>query len=229
LLFILVYHSIFLPMHHTIYFNKKRIVLSDTKDAFVDKYIKMPKIRFVKTAHDKEISDIIKAIAEDDVEGAVFLHHSVLELLEAFKSKMDVIKAGGGLVHTDNNAVLLIYRKGKWDLPKGKLDAGETEAAAALREVSEEAGLTELQLEAPLTVTYHTYYEKEKLILKESHWFLMKADEQQNLAPQAEEDIEICEWVNLNALSSYLENTHPSIIDVLHLGSNALLHKETRY
>lgn len=128
---------------------------------------------------------------------------------------MKVIEAGGGLVHTENGTVLLIYRNGKWDLPKGKLDEGEATDAAAVREVQEETGLEQLQLEAPLTVTYHTYYQDNVLILKESHWYLMKSPEQKEMVPQLEEGIEKCEWVKLDALAPYLENTHPSIIDVL--------------
>jgi 8-oxo-dGTP pyrophosphatase MutT (NUDIX family) len=55
--------------------------------------------------------------------------------------KKMIIKAGGGIVVNEQNEVLLIYRRGKWDLPKGKLDDGETIEECALREVKEETGL----------------------------------------------------------------------------------------
>jgi 8-oxo-dGTP pyrophosphatase MutT (NUDIX family) len=135
---------------------------------------------------------------------------------------MQLVAAGGGLVYTDNHTVLLIYRRGKWDLPKGKLDEGETPAVAAVREVQEETGVEHLELEEPLTVTYHTYMEKGRLVLKESHWFLMKSPEQPSLVPQQEEDIEQCIWVKRDDLQQYFQNTHPSILDVLKAGLKRL-------
>jgi 8-oxo-dGTP pyrophosphatase MutT (NUDIX family) len=153
---------------------------------------------------------------------AVFLHQPVKALLQGFKDRMTVIEAGGGLVHTGDGKVLLIFRRSKWDLPKGKVDPGETVAAAALREVTEETGLHNLQFGSPLTTTYHTYNQNGVLILKESHWFLMKSDEAQTLAPQTDEDIEKCVWVPLEELTAYFEDTHPSIIDVLQLGVQKL-------
>jgi len=51
----------------------------------------------------------------------------------------------------------MIFRRGKWDLPKGKLDKGETLEQCAVREVREETGLKKIKLQSPLMTTYHTY------------------------------------------------------------------------
>ncbi len=105
------------------------------------------------------------------------------------------VPAAGGLVRqADTDRHLFIFRRGSWDLPKGKIDPGETPLQAALREVAEETGLRELTLGEALPTTYHTYRTgKEKRILKPTYWFRMSSTETA-LTPQAEEDIEQAEW-----------------------------------
>ena len=70
------------------------------------------------------------------------------------------IIAAGGLVINENDELLMIFRRGKWDLPKGKLDKGESIADCALREVMEETGLQQVKIEKPLGITYHEYFDK---------------------------------------------------------------------
>jgi 8-oxo-dGTP pyrophosphatase MutT (NUDIX family) len=209
-------------MHYTIYFNQKPLLLTDTRIQMAEQLLQKPNTLYYHQLNNASVSAIIREIQQPNVSGGVFIHSPLDELLEAFKQQMKVVEAGGGLVHTNNATVLLIYRNGKWDLPKGKLDEGEATDAAAVREVREETGLEQLQLEEPLTITYHTYYQDKVLILKESHWYLMKSPEQKEMVPQLEEGIEKCEWVKPDALAPYLENTHPSIIDVLQCGIKKL-------
>jgi 8-oxo-dGTP pyrophosphatase MutT (NUDIX family) len=109
-----------------------------------------------------------------------------------------------------------MFRRGKWDLPKGKLDPGETLEQCAVREVGEETGLQEVKLNAPLVVTYHTYDENGKHILKESHWYTMSVSDGQSIVPQAEEQITELQWVAPDGMGALLKNTFPSIVDVLH-------------
>jgi mutator protein MutT len=126
-----------------------------------------------------------------------------------------VIQAAGGLIENEKNEVLMIYRRGKWDLPKGKVDKGETLEACAVREVQEETGLKNVQLKKFITTTFHTYNEFGRHILKESHWYSMKAASSQPLQPQTEEDIQQTEWVKPAALGEKLSNTFPSVKDVI--------------
>ncbi len=123
----------------------------------------------------------------------------------------------GGLVENEKGEYLLIHRRGKWDLPKGKLDKGETIEQCAVREVEEETGLQKPELKKPLTITYHTYDEFGKHILKDSHWYKMKVKGPQSIKPQTEEDIHDIKWVKKKDLSTYMQNTFPSIKDVLAL------------
>src|ERR1044071_2175954 len=119
----------------------------------------------------------------------------VVNDLEKFSKKYELVKAAGGVVINDDARILLIYRRGKWDLPKGKAEENEPIELCANREVIEETGLSELLLRKPLIVTYHTYTEKGKAILKETHWFLFDAPGKQQVQPQLEEDISKVEWV----------------------------------
>lgn len=128
-----------------------------------------------------------------------------------------MIIAGGGLVLNDAGELLLIFRRGKWDLPKGKLDEGETIEACALREVREETGLTDLVLGQPLAVSYHAYFDRflKEDVIKESHWFLMQASGEQPLTPQVEEDIQQIEWVKGERLETCLQNSYENVIEVI--------------
>lgn len=157
---------------------------------------------------------MIHEMQQEKVHAGIFLHPDLQALKDAFFKKFEVLKAGGGLIRNEKNETLLIFRRGKWDLPKGKLDEGETLEQCAVREVWEETGL-QAELTGPLLVTYHTYHQGTHFIIKESHWFTMKVTGDQPLKPQTEEDIEEAKWVDDSSLSYYLPLAYPSIRDVL--------------
>ena len=135
--------------------------------------------------------------------------------LAAFSKQFEVIQAAGGAVRNDNGDMLLIFRKGKWDLPKGKLEDNEPIELCADREVKEETGLTELALRKPLLITYHVYEERGKSVLKETHWFLFDAPGKQPLKPQTNEDIQEAKWVSKADIEPFKQNTYGLILDVL--------------
>ena len=127
------------------------------------------------------------------------------------------IIAAGGLVINEKNELLMIFRRGKWDLPKGKLDKGESLEECAVREVEEETGLTNIQLGKKIGVTYHEYFDKylKTDVIKQSHWFEMKVSGDQELVPQTEEDILEIIWADENEVKKYLGNSYPNIVEII--------------
>ncbi|MDB5197154.1 MAG: hypothetical protein JWP88_1525 [Flaviaesturariibacter sp.] len=194
----------------TIYFQNNRLVLTRNKEETLSITYTG---RFVNNPSTESIATICQEMVEAGEEYVIFTNDEQ-QVLNIIKQQFTIIQAGGGFVYTPENQVLLIFRRGKWDLPKGKLDDGETIETCAIREVQEETGVAIKELGKSILTTYHHYQERGESILKESHWYFMQADKQV-LSPQTEEDIEKCEWVNLNSLSSYFDNTHPSIRDVI--------------
>jgi len=198
-----------------IYFGNKPLLISDKKKEQLHPYIDDEQTIVLEDL--VELPSLIKRMQDNDTTAGIILHE-VSSALEIIKKEFTVIEASGGLVYSKDNKVLLIFRRGKWDLPKGKLDEGEDLVTCALREVEEETGLSNLKYEQNLCITYHTYYEKQQHILKESHWHLMKGNDEERLVPQTDEDIEKCVWVTIQDLAPYLENAPASIIDVLKEG-----------
>ena len=133
---------------------------------------------------------------------------------QAFKQNFKVIEAAGGVVMKDEE-ILFIYRNGKWDLPKGKLEANESIPACAIREVKEECGVGQLTIVKELIATYHIYRQAGENVLKITYWFLMDCSDESPLIPQTEEGIELVEWKSQQAVQLALENTYPNIKLVL--------------
>jgi len=135
----------------------------------------------------------------------------VERLFEQFASNFTVLDAAGGLVQNSKGEFLLIFRRNRWDLPKGKVEKGEGMEVAALREVEEETGISELSVQRLLTITYHTYIQDGQPILKRTFWYAMKCLGNQKLIPQVEEDIVKVEWVSQGNLSNYLNSSYSNI------------------
>ena len=127
------------------------------------------------------------------------------------------IIAAGGLVTNPQGQILWIFRRGFWDLPKGKLDEGETIQTCALREVEEETGIKNLQLHELLKFTNHTYYDPYigQEVVKRTYWFHMTISQDQTGIPQISEDIEKIEWYSLNTAKHCLTQTYPTILEVI--------------
>lgn len=122
---------------------------------------------------------------------SIIIHSEDLEQLkEDFFGKYKIRKAGGGVVFNEAGKILAIHRGGYWDLPKGKMEKGETIEDTAVREVQEETGIQNIKLGEFITDTYHTFKNKKNTrILKWSTWFKMQTSDTK-LIPQAEEGIE---------------------------------------
>lgn len=124
-------------------------------------------------------------------------------LFNEFSSLYKQIEAAGGIVRNQKDEILFIFRLGKWDLPKGKIEKGESIREAALREIEEETGLKELEIISKATTTYHTYTERNLTkVLKTTHWFHMIARGSQTPTPQAEEGITEATWKSIAVLET---------------------------
>lgn len=208
-------------MQIKIYFNNKPLYLTDKITSETEDYLHRNDAVFIDEYSHSGVKTMIYELSLPEIYAGVFLYKDVEALLNTFKKEFTLIQAAGGFVYTGEH-LLLIFRRGKWDLPKGKLDEGETLEACAIREIQEETGVTGLILKEPLCITYHTYYQDGVHILKESHWYLIEAQGLQPFSPQTEEDIEQCEWVDFKELSKYMSNTHASIFDVVNAGLKKL-------
>ncbi len=146
--------------------------------------------------------------------GMRFLVSDYDKAVEEWKSKFTILHAAGGIVEKGED-ILFIHRLGKWDLPKGKVEKGESIEEASVREVEEECGV-KAQLGNKIGETWHTYQDRKgREILKCTHWFAMTCLSDRELSPQTEEDITEVAWVPSSEVDSKpLQNTYASIRDI---------------
>ncbi|MGI9533061.1 NUDIX hydrolase [Lutimonas sp.] len=147
----------------------------------------------------------------------VYLFHKNLEFMWcSFQKLYQVIEAGGGIVTNQKDNVLFIFRHDKWDLPKGKIEKGETKESASVREVEEECGLKNVDLLGYFKTTYHIYEERGVEILKVSYWHHMYSEEL-ILIPQLEEGITDVAWVDQKDIPKLMQNTYPNIVFLMEM------------
>ena len=202
-------------MYLKIYFDDRPLFLCGQIDADIDAYRHHDDALFMDEFSTAAVNTMIHEMQKPGVHAGVMLHSDLEELKQAFFRKFTIIKAAGGLIKNEKGKILFIFRRGKWDLPKGKLDPGESLEECATREITEETGLEGHQLVGPLLVTHHTYHENGKFILKESHWYRFSSVGEPNLKPQEEEQITAAEWMDEDGLHKVRGNTYPLIIDLL--------------
>jgi 8-oxo-dGTP pyrophosphatase MutT (NUDIX family) len=198
-----------------IYFGDKPVFLCDEINTTIHEYMHHPDAIFIDEISTPAINTLLHEIAKPEFHAGILWHKDLEKLKKVFFRHFVLVQTGGGLVTNENKEVLMILRRGKWDLPKGKLDNVETIEACALREVQEETGLKNIDLGDKITITYHTYNEFGKHILKESHWFHMKGKSEEKLVAQTEEDITDIRWIKQKDLKKYTQNTFATIIEVL--------------
>lgn len=181
--------------------------LLPAKDVFTAPYIgKRKQIRQYLDLLDKNKNVRTVALYGDKAE----------QLWADFCACFSQLEAAGGYVADPQGRLLVFFRRNSWDMPKGKIDPGETPEQAALREVQEETGLKNLTLGAFLTHTWHTYTQKGERILKRTWWYQMTTADTK-VTPQKEEDIEEIQWVNPAAWLATNPVVYASIRDVIQL------------
>jgi len=191
----------------SIFFTKKDNSLYNIENDFFLEYSSEIDLRneFEKLKNNKEIVNLIMFVNED-----------VEKVFNKFLANFTILEAGGGLVVNENKEYLLIFRYGKWDLPKGKAEKGEDIESTALREVEEETALKGARIVSKVPETYHYYEHKGKSIIKKTSWFSMFASSKnQNLIPQLNEDIRKVEWMTQDEVCEALKNSYRSIIELV--------------
>jgi len=188
---------------YVIFYNNKPIYLTDNKSNCTN---------FKLFNYNSYIVfELLIKIKNNLLDGFCFKDDNLDELYKKFIKNFKVIEAAGGLVFNEANDLLFIFRNGVWDLPKGKIEKDETIAQAAIREVEEECGITDLKLGDFIDKTYHIYEYKNKLIFKVTHWFKMSCAKEQELVPQLEEAITKVVFLNKKNQAEALNNTYPNI------------------
>lgn len=154
--------------------------------------------------------EVIHKLQNNSIDG-INLYSSDLESdWNHFLKNFKVVKAAGGLVLNSKNEILFIFRNNTWDLPKGHIEKGESKKIAALREVEEECGISNLSIKQKLMITYHIYLQ-DGLKLKETHWFLMNSNDEKKPTPQTEEGITEVVFKDEKEVLEAFKNTYSNI------------------
>jgi 8-oxo-dGTP pyrophosphatase MutT (NUDIX family) len=165
------------------------------------------------------LKEVLDRFSNNENFQALYIIHPDIDFVfSQFMSLFTIIEAAGGLVKTPDEKFLAIFRRGRWDLPKGKLEKSEPPEKGALREVEEECGISNLQLKKLLVITWHTYILANQPILKKTYWYDMTYSENGKLTPQIEEEITEVTWLTKLDLPKVISNTFPSIVEVLKSG-----------
>ena len=180
---------------YKVFINERPIILTDS--LFVESDFDL--LNYKNTI----ISEIIHKLTEGNTKGIILLCADLQEAWGDFKSHFKVIIASGGLVINEQLEFLFIFRGGKWDLPKGRIEKGEQIKEAALREVKEECGISKLKLGEFLITTYH--------LGTCSEFNLPETTTKEVLIPQLEEGITIAIFKNKEDSVRALDNSYGNI------------------
>lgn len=180
---------------YKIYINHSLLILCS-----LDVFREMDKgeisLSFLYSGNRKRLHNVIDLLEKSPkCQKCVIFATRPKELWKDFKNIQIYKKAAGGIVFNEQGELLVIFRRGFWDLPKGHTERGEKTQKTAIREVKEECGVNNLIIQEKIGSTYHIYRVKGKKVLKKSTWFHMTTH-RQRLVPETEEDIEKAIWVN---------------------------------
>ena len=196
---------------YKVFFNDRIIYLDDT----LPDMTKVGKDYVCAFENITDLKPQVRQFLAPEKKGNLHIFHDDQEsLLRTFSHCFTNIHAGGGLVKNKHGEIMVIFRRGKWDLPKGKAEKGESIEQTAIREVEEECGLEGIELKDFLTSTYHIYTESDKFILKKTDWYSMFYPGISIPKPLVNEGITECRWVGSSGLDEIFDNTFPSLVEL---------------
>ena len=199
---------------YNFFYNNVRLLIAKYEQSYQTKTIAENCLMFNPTL---DLADFFSRFLSDEQNFDLLYANEIEEkqIKKAIYNFFIVKRAAGGIVFKDN-AILTIFRFSRWDFPKGHIEAGETDADAALREVTEETGISELIIEKDLNFTYHIFKnENDRFVLKKTHWYQMRTSSENTLVPQTEEQILTAKWLPFSQWDSIVENTYPTIVELL--------------
>ena len=188
---------------HKIFVGDKPIIL--TTEPKEEKGIKNYKLKPVI------LRRVIRKLNNSATKEARLVHKNEKKLLKKFLKKAPNVIAGGGKVYNDKGKVLFIFRNGKWDLPKGKIEKNESIEQTAIREVEEETGVKGLKIIKPLETTYHIFKRRGRYRIKITYWFEMQTSFDGKLFPQEKEGITKVKWLGKKKIKKAMKNSYANI------------------
>lgn len=201
-------------MQLKIYFDEKPVYLCDEITEELAELMHHPEAVFVDELSTPAINALLHEIKKEDFHAGIIWNEDFEKLKKSFFKHFKGIEAAGGIVQNEKKEILFIFRRGKWDLPKGKMEKKESAEECAQREIEEETGVTGIVLKKKIGETYHTYNEFGKHILKTSHWFYFTCSSKQSLLPQTAEDITLAEWIKTKDIKTPMSNTYENIKEI---------------
>lgn len=198
-----------------IYINNKPLILTNSAEQYITEHTLASGYLLLTGAFPRNFRMAQKHLEKGRSIGAIIEDISVETLQRELSKAYKLVEAGGGVVTNPEGEVLMIYRRGKWDLPKGKRDEGEALEACAEREVIEETGLPQVETGSKIGETYHVYTQGTADLLKVTHWYHMHTKEAFELHPQEEENILEAKWIPEAKLGMYMYQSYDAIKEVL--------------
>ncbi|RYF89866.1 MAG: NUDIX domain-containing protein [Chitinophagaceae bacterium] len=202
-------------MQIKIFFDEKPVYLCDEITPELNEIMHHPDAVFVDELSTPAINALLHEIKKEDFHAGIIWHSAFEKLKKSFFKHFLHIEAAGGIVQNESKDMLFIFRRKKWDLPKGKLEMKELPEECAQREIEEETGVANLHLKKKIGETYHTYNEFGKHILKTSHWYYFTCSNDQTLLPQEAEDITEAKWVKTREIKKVMSNTYENIREIV--------------
>ncbi len=195
------------PSTYTIYFGDSAVHITAQQPTVESRIMEVDACGSVSRAK------IVKKV--ETCKSITILTPEPAQVFEQFKREFKVVRAAGGVVTNERDELLMIRLRGRWDLPKGHIDAGEDSLTAALREVKEESGIVAVATaNEPLATTWHAYNIYGPWELKSTDWWAMRYASGEP-KPQHEEGIGEVKWVAPAELDECLKSSYATIKEVV--------------